>query len=416
LTMHTILKASREAVLSKLESLQMFFLYLLVAFLPVSNAIVELSATVIILVWIVTSLQRKTMPRSNPLFLPLGIFLLVCAASLLWTTDIKITLSALFYKWCEYILLFFAVADLLQKKRIRLINLVWVFIAAASLIAFDGITQYFNHRDLIRDYALYANRITASFTNPNDLAGYIATALVLAVTLAIFIKRTLFERIFLLCGITPLFLVCMVMTGSRGAWIGAVLGVATVVVVTRKKIAFVLIALVLLSALVMPYVVSARHHGVFSSNDISVQARKLMWESSFNMFKAKPFLGHGLGTFMENYPNYRLRGYEIVYAHNCYLQIATETGIFSLLLFLWALYAFYARAWIVLRKAGKDLYYKAMVLAAIASFQVSAFQSFVDTNLYALRMAVLFWLMLAMATGGLMSRSLHTADDETTTS
>ena len=400
---------------SKVEGLATFFTYLLVAFLPFSNAVVETSATVVIVLWIVLLCLEKRFPAVHPLYVPLVVFLLFCGSSILWTTNIKLTAGAFFYKWLEYILLFFAVADLANRKRIRVINAVWIFIASGSVVACDGLAQYVNHRELFRDYALYANRITAAFTNPNDLGGYIATVMILVLGLGIFLKGRVFQRVLLLCGIAPLSLVCLIMTGSRGAWLGAFFGVVTLIVLTRRKIALVAAALIMASAFLMPYLVSARQGGVFHAKDISVEDRQLIWKSSLRMLKEKPILGHGLGTFMENYPRYRLYGYEIVYAHNCFLQIAAETGLASLIIFLWALMRFFVLFWRRLRREAPDIYYRAAALGLAGAFQVSIVQSLVDTNLYALRMAVLFWLVLALGTGALISPFLPREDERTKT-
>ena len=69
--------------------------------------------------------------------------------------------------------------------------------------------------------------------------------------------------------------------------------------------------------------------------DTSTNARLLLWESSIQMTKDHPLLGTGWGTFAEHYPAYRspldstTGGY---FAHNDYLQLATEGGVIAMLL------------------------------------------------------------------------------------
>lgn len=69
--------------------------------------------------------------------------------------------------------------------------------------------------------------------------------------------------------------------------------------------------------------------------DPSASARFLIWKSSIQMILAHPFTGSGWGTFGNFYPAYRsplensTSGY---FAHNDYLQLATEGGLPMLLL------------------------------------------------------------------------------------
>ena len=71
--------------------------------------------------------------------------------------------------------------------------------------------------------------------------------------------------------------------------------------------------------------------------DDTVSARWLLWQSTWPMIQAHPWLGTGLGTWSLYYPAFRdgrewgTAGY---YAHNDYLQFAAEGGFITLVLFL----------------------------------------------------------------------------------
>ena len=71
------------------------------------------------------------------------------------------------------------------------------------------------------------------------------------------------------------------------------------------------------------------------SQDPSVSARLLLWQSAIKMTLAHPFVGSGWGTFASYYPVYRsplessTAGF---FAHNDYLQMAVEGGVFAMLL------------------------------------------------------------------------------------
>ena len=109
------------------------------------------------------------------------------------------------------------------------------------------------------------------------------------------------------------------------------------------------------------------------------------------MIKDNPFLGKGVGTFMNNLVKYDVApGYQ--YAHNCYLQIWAESGIFALLGFLWLIiYVFYEGIKCFIK--NKDY----LLLGVLSGLLAFLLHSFFDTCLYSLQLAVLFWLMLGFA-------------------
>ena len=68
----------------------------------------------------------------------------------------------------------------------------------------------------------------------------------------------------------------------------------------------------------------------------TVHQRLLYWRTGWRMWRKAPFLGHGLGSYGRLYPSQRLPGaQETRYAHNFVIQLAVETGLVGLGLFLW---------------------------------------------------------------------------------
>jgi O-antigen ligase len=71
--------------------------------------------------------------------------------------------------------------------------------------------------------------------------------------------------------------------------------------------------------------------------DASSHARLQIWEAAFNMAIDHPLLGTGWGTFGYFYPAYRLpieKGSAGFFAHNDYLQYASEGGLVAVLILL----------------------------------------------------------------------------------
>jgi len=71
--------------------------------------------------------------------------------------------------------------------------------------------------------------------------------------------------------------------------------------------------------------------------------RPMIWKATLHMIAARPFLGHGLGTYVAVYPRYRLPEYFLRpkstnvtdHAHDELLEIAAEQGMVGLAATLW---------------------------------------------------------------------------------
>ncbi len=107
---------------------------------------------------------------------------------------------------------------------------------------------------------------------------------------------------------------------------------------------------------------------------------------------------------MSVFGKYKPKDYiEIVYAHNCYLQMAAETGIFGLLIFLWFVAALLKGAVFKVLKF-KDKFLKATLIGIVGGILAYLVHSFVDTHLYSLPLAVLFWAMAGLAAAKIESK------------
>jgi O-antigen ligase len=73
-----------------------------------------------------------------------------------------------------------------------------------------------------------------------------------------------------------------------------------------------------------------------SSDDFSVAERLAHWYAGLHMFRDHPFTGVGIGNYPAAYPQYYITIFtnSLGHAHNYYINIAAETGIFGLIAFL----------------------------------------------------------------------------------
>ena len=112
------------------------------------------------------------------------------------------------------------------------------------------------------------------------------------------------------------------------------------------------------------------------------------------IFMHHPIIGNGLNTFYDNYMKVRqddMRNKHGSYAHNCYLQMAAETGLVGLAAFLAFVTALLLKGFRSLRGI-KDSFYYSIVLGAGLGLVAFLVHSAGDTNLYSLPLAALFWL------------------------
>ena len=381
------------------------FLYILMFCLRFSKALIEISATFIILAWIVKKIFNWQ-PVSTYLNIPIVVYILATFLSVIFSSDFALSLKNFGSKTMEYIILYFIVAEFVCDKR-RLKNTVIVMLISAAMIGTDCIFQYFFGFDFLRHRALEAGRITGSFQMPGDLAGYLAPVLCLPLALC-FLKFKKGIKYFL--RVESIILVSLlIVTIARGAWLGFIAAVCFLGTLENKKILYVTVAFLLILGILIPHLIETpnnilgRLKSIFVFSDPSSLDRKAIWHVAIQMIKERPLFGQGLSTFMGNFARfgkdyYHLQHGIIPYAHNCYLQIAAESGVVGLLSFLMVIGAFFSHTIISLRKI-KDKFYHTVLSGISAGIIVTLVHSAVDTNLYSLQLSVLFWIMLGLNAG-----------------
>ncbi len=141
------------------------------------------------------------------------------------------------------------------------------------------------------------------------------------------------------------------------------------------------------------------------AGDITTDGRVQIWREAWQLFRAFPLTGAGLGTFEHAlYPFRRAMPTNAVeYAHNDYLQLLTELGTIGFALTM-AL-----ALWIVRRSLGafrEDAQHPWLGMGVLASLLAIGLHSLVDFNLYIPANA----LALAWLAGVAVSPALQQAD------
>lgn len=229
-----------------------------------------------------------------------------------------------------YILIYNFAADnpLFKKKLLRTV------ILSALIPLFIGVTQIVTGGT--NDYTEGFKRLTGTFVHPNPFAFYLLIVIASCLIYMFCVKLTsLFSSPLALLVLVVSFAE-LVMTYTRGAWLGFCVMVLISSIVTGRDFAGLYLQLMTGFALIMlPFVqkVKDRFTGLFSINTekSSLSTRLHIWGKMIAVSFEHPLIGHGLGTF-EHYA-IGVLSWQIC-AHNEYLRLFFETGIFGLLSYL----------------------------------------------------------------------------------
>ncbi len=125
-----------------------------------------------------------------------------------------------------------------------------------------------------------------------------------------------------------------------------------------------------------------------------------LWRQAVNMFLDHPFTGIGIGRYGPNLQDYNIRflgreEWTDITPNNFYLHILAESGIFSLLFFIWFLAAVFIYSLHSLKKIvdkSSRLFYHSLVL----SFSVFAVSFIVGSGLIYMEVQFIFYTVIGL--------------------
>lgn len=391
---------SREQTLKIIDKCALFFFIVLAFFLPISNAAIESSFGFIFLMFIARIIVKKPTAQDLKTFfqdkinLYLLLFYIAIGLSIFTSGSLLArSLKAWITKWGEGVLLFYFARIFLTKKEIKIILLIMV--ASAVLLGIDGIYQRITGFDFIRGNRLETTNygdlaVTSAFGHYNGFAAFLGV--LVSVTMGFLGQvRKLWQKSFLFL-IFLLISANIILTLSRGAWIALLIVCSFLIIFYKSKEnrLFFLLFLGIFTCLIFSIpMVRERFLTIIKSGGDADRFR--IWKAAFMMFKESPLLGKGLGSF--TYYSSRYMNIVPQYAHNCYLQIMAETGLLGLVSFIWFLSAIISRGYKKLKKNSDSLYF-----GLFFGFLVFLTHSFFDTQLYTIKLSILFWLLAAFVT------------------
>lgn len=246
-----------------------------------------------------------------------------------------------------------------QKQRQRML---WMILAAVWIQALFGWCQF-----LVLEpgnaigYDTVENRPYGIFQQPNVMASFLATGLVLSAYLLTRIPmyRGKWSWLQLVLLLTPVVTIPMlVVLSSRTGWLGAVVGTGLMIPYLRRfaaKAQWRMWLLMVVLGLSVSWNLSSNSGWAPSDNKLSLEsARSIHIPQAFNMFLKQPLTGYGYGTFEPSFITQTAQWHQadpeqhyglaaLDHPHNELLYWASEGGIVPLLALLLAAVAVFAR-------------------------------------------------------------------------
>ncbi len=247
-------------------------------------------------------------------------------------------------------------------------------------------------------------QIFSTFFNPNPLGGFLAMVFPLALSAAL-VAALLTRR--LLWGFCAVALaVTIIPTYSKGAMlafaVSALLYIALLVSQSararslgRPLLVAGVLALIVLGVLIFQVEpVRARLASEIGTQSASNMFRILTWQGTVRLTYAYPWLGVGPGAFKYAFPKYAIAGY-VEAAHQNYLQMFAELGLFGGVVFLWLLGAvLFTGARAIVR--AQDFRGRVTAIGAICCVATLMVHSFLDYDWYIGVINLIFWLVAAI--------------------
>jgi len=304
-------------------------------------------------------LNQKYLPKVSPLVIAISIFVGI----LVLTSFTGINFHRSFFGDAEraigvilylHLLVFFIILISIFNKKKDWFNLLKLTVIVSGISSLAGILQKLG---VYSFYGLSLPRISGTLSNPDFFAPF----MVLSIFLTLFVLMIEKEKDLKITWIVILFLnfFTLILSGSRGAWTGLMVGMAFFLPfwffcysgLSRKKRIYILLGILFLCILFFLMALNLKQFGLdrnyfymrfISIFEFSLGSRGEVWKIGFDAWKEKPILGWGPESFGFIYDKY-FRAYLFQYIpegmffdypHNKVINLMTSSGLLGILSYL----------------------------------------------------------------------------------
>ena len=342
--------------------------------------------------------ERRLTPL--PLSLPVGLYALCYLVGTLTSVNLRGSL------YVGILTIVFVLFSLVLYRSVgtqeQLDLLTAGLVTAAAVVSVYGILQY-KYRwgyqsEAWVDSDMFSSirfRVSGTFQNPNMMGQYLVLMIPLGGAKLLGAKDWK-RRLFYLacCGVMVL---CILLTFSRGAWLGLLLAGLAFFVLLEPRLLFLAPFALIALYFVLPDTVIDRFTSIGNLADRSTSYRVSIWLGTLRMLADGYWLlgiGPGDAAYNEIYPFYSYHESVSHHSHNLFLQIVCDAGIAALLVFLWILLRYFRLLCAAMWKE-KDRAARLMQIGFTSGMLGFLVQAMTDFSFYNYRVMLIFWVYLA---------------------
>jgi O-antigen ligase len=240
-------------------------------------------------------------------------------------------------------------------------------------------------------------RAYSFFENPNSFASVLVFFSPLMLTMSFFAPKFLHKVAFF--GVFGLSSLALVMTYSRGGWLAFAFSILVLMFLLCPRWIPLAIVAGICALPFMPDQILNRFLTIFNFADTSTSARAELYSSVFSLIARYPIFGVGLGIATVRHA-ISIEGlfdthFPFIHAHNLYMQLWAESGIFALIAFVFAMVV-PVRLGFKLMQEEIPPVLRGIVSGCVAGMGGALVFGLTDVSWGFPRVMVLFWFLYAL--------------------
>ena len=291
--------------------------------------------------------------KRNKISLPLVLLILLIIFSFIKNGYLMSSLHDGIIFLAYFILYFLIINNLKNEYQFK--SFIRIFFLTSFIVALYTILHYYSFISYLQEYGSVASLIGQK----NWISNYLA--LIFPLMFSFYLLEKIKKKKIIYFIILSFLYAALMICQSRGIWISISLTLFFGIFLifkfnffnlfkeNKRWLILLLISFIIITLIystdnplnISPLTVTQRALSTFDEKDPSINTRILMWKVTGQMIKDKPFLGGGIGSYKINYldyqagflkehPEYNQYWTNAKEAHNEYLQIGAEIGLFGL--------------------------------------------------------------------------------------
>jgi O-antigen ligase len=336
-------------------------LLLVAASMIFSLALLQIAAVAVLLLWLVSAFRRRSFRLiTSPIDLPFLLFFAARVLTVPFAVDVAASAEGLRIEVVFYIM-YFALRDTIRAEGRDRVILVAVLAAAAVCASGIGIAKYLLH---IADRA--SSTTAGYYTLGLFLTGVVPLTFPALMADSGRVKRTM------LGAVTLIIVAGILFTFDRLHWIALALQVGIAGLLWNRRFLLLAVVVFLLAVLLVPplqqrFLELVQFQGHLSDRDVLLRGAAQVWLDH-------PITGFGMRSFHAVFPlQNELADKFIGGWHNDFIQVYIESGIVTLIPFVWLFVAIGVTGIKAYRQKTRTIEDRWMILACLLALLVFLF-------------------------------------------